>query len=216
MTRVKTITYTTPYTTKEEIANTITHGIGLLASMIGLYLLLTKTMHTDQWLAVGIFGLSLILCYGTSTFYHWVGDLRWKYYLKIADHAAIYLLIAGTYTPFALYVVQGSLGSTLLIVIWSLAIIGVVFKLFYVKRFKRLSTFLYLGMGWMAVIAMKSLWQNLDTWGVSMLIGGGLSYSMGVYFFLKEKMPYHHAIWHVFVLGGSLLHFLCVYCCVVG
>lgn len=199
------------YTANEEIANSITHGVGLLASVYGLYLLTNMNLGTEAILVAWIFGVSMILCYATSTFYHLAINPVTKLYLKIADHSAIYLLIAGTYTPFAIYVVGGNMGYMLLVVIWSLALIGMVFKLFYVNRFQLLSTYIYLGMGWMAILVIRTIIENLHINGIWLMVAGGLSYSIGVIFFLKEKLPYSHAIWHIFVLIGTVCHFLCVW-----
>lgn len=199
------------YTDNEEIANSLTHGIGLVGSIYGLFLLTDMNLGAEANLVAWLFGVSMILCYATSTFYHLAVNPATKLYLKIADHSAIYLLIAGTYTPFAIYVVGGSMGYILLVVIWSLALIGMIFKLFYVNRFQLLSTYIYLGMGWMAILVIRTIIENLHMNGIWLMITGGLSYSIGVIFFLKEKLPFNHAIWHVFVLMGTLCHFLCVW-----
>jgi len=202
---------TKSYTDNEEIANTTTHGIGLVASFYGLKLLLDMPLGAEAITVAWIFGVSMILCYATSTFYHFAENPVTKLYLKIADHSAIYLLIAGTYTPFAIYVVGGSMGYLLLVVIWALALIGMVFKLFFVNRFQLLSTYIYLGMGWMAILVIRTIIENLAMNGIWLMVAGGLSYSIGVIFFLREKMPYSHAIWHIFVLIGTLCHFLCIW-----
>jgi hemolysin III len=201
------------YSRKEEMANSLTHGAGLAASIVGFVLLMHAVLDRDTlsiWVA-GIYGFSLILCYGTSTLYHSFHGSRIKHIFKTLDHAAIYLLIAGTYTPFAFFVIPSNTGMIILTVVWSIAIVGVIFKIFFVHRFRLLSTFAYLGMGWLAVFAINPLFQNLDTVGFWLLIAGGLSYSFGVVFFLWEKLPYNHAIWHIFVMAGSLCHFLSVW-----
>jgi len=200
---------TYPY--REEVANSITHGIGLAGSIIGFIILLQVEGNATDLFILWIFGISMILCYATSTLYHSLVNKKAKFLMKIADHAAIYLLIAGTYGPFSLYVIGGLTGILMMVVIWSIAIIGVIFKIFFINRFQLLSTYLYLGMGWMAIFAIKPILNNLSTEGIWLLIAGGLSYSIGVIFFLWNKLPYNHAIWHVFVLGGSLCHFLCVW-----
>jgi hemolysin III len=130
--------------------------------------------------------------------------------LKIFDHAAIYILIAGSYTPFTLFVIKGEWGQWMLTAIWALAIMGVVFKLFFVKKFKVFSTVLYLAMGWMALLAIQPLFENLPFEGLVLLVAGGLSYSVGVIFFVWEKLPFSHAIWHLFVMGGSVCHFFAI------
>lgn len=198
---------------REELANSITHGIGLAASMVAAVFLLHSVFDKDMlsiWVAA-IYGISLILCYGTSTLYHSFNDSRIKHIFKTLDHAAIYILIAGTYTPFAFFVIPRATGMPILIIVWCIAIIGVVFKIFFVHRFRLISTYAYLVMGWMAIFVIKPLFINLDVWGFWLLIAGGLSYSIGVIFYLWEKLPYHHAIWHVFVLGGSVCHFLSIW-----
>jgi len=200
---------TYPY--KEEIANSITHGIGLVASIVGFILLLhVKGDFSKTWV-LWIFGISMILCYTTSTLYHSLSNKKAKFSMKIADHAAIYLLIAGTYGPFSLYVIGGRSGILMLATIWILALVGIIFKIFFINRFQLLSTYLYLGMGWLAILAIKPLFENLPLHGLWLLIAGGLSYSIGVVFFLWNKIPYNHAIWHLFVLCGSLFHFLCIW-----
>lgn len=202
------------YPKNEEIANSLTHGIGWLASIIGLGLLVYKAQQimsdTALWAAI-VFGLSMILCYGSSTLYHSLSRPKAKYYLKIVDHAAIYILIAGTYTPFALFIVKGDTGQYLLMAIWSLAIVGIIYKIFFIKYWPRFSTLLYLSMGWMAILVIKPIMANLATPGLLLMIAGGLSYTVGVYFFVKDRIPYNHAIWHLFVIGGTLCHFLCIW-----
>jgi hemolysin III len=202
------------WSNKEEIANSLTHGIGLLASIVGLLFLLIYREDSGQPMDTfifGIYGLSMVSCYLSSTLYHLVSDKIMKQRLKVFDHISIYLLIAGTYTPFCYFIIEGSMGSTILLVIWALALAGSVFKLFYVHRFQRLSTIIYVGMGWMAIFAVKPLIINLDSVGLIYLVLGGLSYTTGVYFYVKDYKPFHHAIWHLFVLGGSAFHFMSVW-----
>jgi hemolysin III len=197
----------------EELANTITHGAGLIASIIAtVFLVMIANGQNDAGkILVGtIYGSSLILLYTASTLFHSIQSPRAKYYLKIFDHAAIYILIAGSYTPFTLYAVKGFWGEMMLYIIWTIASVGVIFKLFFVNRFKYFSTALYLGMGWLALFAIQPLFENLPFGGLFLLIAGGLSYSVGVIFFLWEKLPFSHAIWHLFVLGGSVCHFFAI------
>lgn len=197
----------------EELANSLTHGAGLIASIVALItLIIIANGQTDfTKLVVGtVYGSSLVLLYLASTLYHSFHEPALKHKLKIFDHAAIYVLIAGSYTPFTLYVIKGDWGYILLAAIWALAIAGVIFKLFFVQRFKIFSTVLYLTMGWMALLAIQPLFQNLPYEGLFLLIAGGLSYSVGVIFFLWERLPFSHAIWHLFVLGGSVCHFFAV------
>jgi hemolysin III len=197
----------------EELANSLTHGAGLIASIIAtVFLVMIANGQNDAGkIIVGtIYGSSLILLYGASTLYHSFQSPKAKHYLKIFDHAAIYILIAGSYTPFTLYAVKGFWGEVMLYLIWTIAILGVVFKLFFVNRFKYFSTALYLGMGWLALFAIQPLFENLPFHGLFLLVAGGLSYSLGVIFFLWEKLPFSHAIWHLFVLGGSTCHFFAI------
>ncbi len=197
----------------EEMANTITHGIGLVSSIIAMVLLIMIASGTEdpsKIITGTIYGSSLIICYLASTLYHSISQPRLKYYFKIFDHAAIYLLIAGSYTPFTLYAVKGEWGFWMLVAIWSIAILGIIFKLFFVKKFVVFSTLLYLAMGWMAIFAIQPLFENLPFGGLFLLIAGGLSYSVGVIFFLWEKLPFNHAVWHLFVMTGSTCHFFAV------
>ncbi len=197
----------------EELANSLTHGAGLVASiiaMVTLIIIANGEQDATKIIVGAIYGSSLILCYLASTLYHSIQQPTLKHYLKIFDHAAIYLLIAGSYTPFTLYVIKGDWGFWMLTAIWSLAILGVVFKLFFVHRFKIFSTLIYLTMGWMALLAIQPLFENLPFEGLFLLVAGGLCYSVGVIFFLWEKLPFSHAVWHLFVLGGSVCHFFAV------
>ncbi len=197
----------------EEVANSLTHGAGLVASviaMVTLIIIANGEQNLTKIIAGTVYGSSLILCYLASTLYHSFQEPKLKYYLKIFDHAAIYLLIAGSYTPFTLFVIKGEWGLWMLGIIWTLAIAGVIFKLFFVKKFKIFSTLLYLAMGWMAIFAIQPLFENLPFEGLFLLVAGGLSYSFGVIFFLWEKLPFSHAIWHLFVMGGSVCHFFAI------
>jgi len=199
----------------EELANVITHALGLFLSIVGIVIMLEIAWHRE-WIAIVaavVFSLSLFLLYLASTLYHLLfyrDQIIAK--LRIMDHSAIYLLIAGTYTPFTLLVLPQSWGLTLFFIVWAMAIIGIVFKIFYIGRFKIVSTILYLGMGWLGVIAIQPMLKNLPTEGLWWLLAGGLSYSAGVVFYLWKKMPFHHAVWHLFVLGGSISHFVSIYC----
>ncbi len=198
---------------REELANSITHAIGVALSLAALVILVVyAAMQGDGWkiLSFSIYGSSLVLLYTASTLYHSFSSERAKHYLKILDHAAIYLLIAGTYTPFLLVMIRGTWGWTLFGIIWGLAITGIIFKLFFVHRFRIVSTIIYLLMGWLIIVAFRPLIANVPENGLYWLLAGGLSYSFGVIFYLWERIPYHHAIWHLFVLGGSILHFFAV------
>jgi hemolysin III len=199
---------------KEEIANSITHGMGLCLSIVGLVILVVlASIHGDAWRVVSfsIYGSSLIILYAASTFYHSFRSERMKHLFKIIDHSAIFLLIAGTYTPFTLIPLRGAWGWSLFGAIWGLALAGIGFKLFFVNRFKVLSTIIYLIMGWIVLIAIQPLVKNIPAGGLGWLATGGILYSLGVIFYLWKKLPFNHAIWHFFVMGGSTCHFFAIY-----
>ncbi len=199
------------YSAAEELANAITHGIGVALSVAGLVILLIMAINTgDPWRIASftVYGLSLICMYLASTLYHSIRNPRAKYLLKIFDHCAIYLLIAGTYTPILLVSLQSSLAWTLFGLIWGFAFAGICFKLFFIKRFELLSTLMYVGMGWLSVMAWDDMVASLPKGAFALLVAGGLTYTAGVIFYRWEKLPYNHAIWHGFVMGGSVCHFL--------
>ena len=199
---------------REEWVNALTHGFGIVAATAGGAVLITLAAVFGDALRVAtatVFVVTLILLYTASTLYHAARQERIKARLKVFDHCAIFLLIAGTYTPFTLVALRGTWGWTLFGLIWTLAVIGVVFKLFYTGRFKRTSTAIYVAMGWLVIVAVGPLSQALPAWTVACLIGGGVAYSAGTPFYLSRRIPYAHAIWHAFVLGGSVLHFIAVY-----
>jgi hemolysin III len=201
------------YSKKEEIANTITHGVGVGLAIAALVILVVfAAQKGDPWRIVSfaIFGSSMILLYLASTFYHAFTNPKLKSLFKVFDHASIYLLIAGTYTPFLLVNLRGPWGWSLFGVIWGLAISGVVFKAFFVNKFNKVSTFIYIAMGWLVVIAMKQMFAAVDLMGIIWLFIGGLSYTLGTFFYLKKSVKYTHAIWHLFVLGGSVCHFFSI------
>jgi hemolysin III len=198
----------------EEITNAITHGIGFVLSIIALvFLIKTAVAYGDVRYTVSfsIYGASLIILYLASTLYHSVPKGKLKDAFKIFDHSAIYVLIAGSYTPIALLVLKGKTGLTLLITVWTIALFGIVFKLFFSKRFKIFSTIIYLLMGWLLVFLIKPLIVNLNSTSMLFLIGGGVTYSLGTIFYLWKNLKFNHAIWHLFVLGGSVCHFFSVY-----
>jgi hemolysin III len=201
------------YSLAEEIAHAITHGVGLLLSIAALTILVVlASLRGDAWHVVSssIYGATLVLLYAASTFYHAISSPRPKGVFQVLDHAAIYLLIAGTYTPFTLVNLRGAWGWTLFGVVWGLAIFGVVLEAVARQRVKILSLVLYLGLGWLAAIAVKPLLASVETGGLVLLLLGGLSYTGGVVFYGWRRLPYHHAVWHVFVLVGSLCHFFAV------
>lgn len=201
------------YSVAEEIFNALTHGVGALFAVAALTLMIVfASLYGNAWhiVSVTIYGTTLVLLYLASTLYHSITNERAKDIFKILDHSAIFLLIAGTYTPFMLVTVRGVLGWVLLIVIWVLAILGIVLKIFFVKRFKILSTIFYLLMGWLVVVAMKPLIAALPAPGLRLLIAGGILYTLGSVFYIRKSRAFNHGIWHLFVLGGSVCHFLSV------
>ena len=198
---------------KAEIASALTHGLGAVAALAGGAVLITlAAIHGDAWQlgASIVFGVSLLLLYVASTLYHSIQHPVVKGRLKVFDHCAIYLLIAGTYTPFTLIGLRGPWGWGLFIAIWTLALFGVIFKLFYTGRFKLLSTIIYIAMGWLVLVAIKPMLEVLDAWTLGWLLAGGLSYTLGTYFYHRESIRFSHAIWHLFVIGGSVCHFIAV------
>jgi hemolysin III len=198
---------------REEMANTLTHGVGMLAALgAGATLITLAAYRSSVWhiVATSIFVATLVMLYGASTAYHAVRSPTWKARLKVVDHAAIYLLIAGTYTPFTIGALRGGWGWSLFGVIWALAALGVVFKLFTAGRFKRVSTLIYVAMGWLVLIAVGPLVRHLEPVTLSWLLGGGVAYTAGTAFYLSRRMPFAHAVWHLFVLTGSLCHSMAV------
>ena len=202
-----------PLTLGEEIANAITHGVGLLLSLAGLPVLLTygvARQSTATLVGAWVFAATMVVLYAVSTLYHALPDSKAKRVFHVFDHAAIYLLIAGTYTPFTLGVLRGAWGWTLFGVVWGLAVLGVTFK--GVAGFQRphLSTAVYVGMGWLVVVAARPLVQNVPWQGLLLLVLGGLLYTGGVGFYAAKRMRYAHTVWHLFVLAGNACHFLAV------
>lgn len=201
------------YTPKEELANCITHAIGIFIGIAVLTLLVVfSSLHKSAWEVVScaIYGVTFILLYLSSTLYHSIKNPRIKSIMKTVDHSAIYLLIAGTYTPYALAPLRGPLGWTLLGVIWGCAILGVIFKVFFTGRYKIVSMLSYLFMGWLSVLVIKPLYHELNNTGFTFFVVGGLCYTVGAIFYLWKSLPWSHAIWHLFVLAGSLCHFFSI------
>jgi len=201
------------YSCAEEIANSITHGLGMLLSIAGLAVLIGfASAHGNAWhiTACSIFGATLILSYTSSTLYHSIPQPAAKRVLKVIDHAAIYLLIAGTYTPFTLVNLRGPWGWSLFGTIWGLAILGIILKTTMLGKIAGISTAIYLAMGWIVVIAIKPMLSSVATGGLILLLLGGLAYSAGVIFYAWKRLPYNHAIWHLFVLTGSLCHYFAI------
>ncbi|HWT01067.1 MAG TPA: hemolysin III family protein [Pyrinomonadaceae bacterium] len=204
---------TRPQSLGEEIANSITHGVGLLLALSVLPFLITQAVRRgDSANIVGasVFGATLVMLYLASTVYHALPQNRAKSVFQILDHAAIYLLIAGTYTPFTLGVLRGAWGWTLLALIWGMAIFGVVLKAVSGTKCRRLSMCLYLAMGWLVLIAVRPVLSSVPAAGIVWIAAGGVAYTSGVAFFAAERMRYSHSIWHLFVLAGSVCHVFAV------
>ena len=197
----------------EEIANSVTHGVGLVLSVAGFVtLLVLAIVRGSAWhiVACSVYGASLVCLYSASTLYHAVLSPRLKRTLRIFDHGAIYLLIAGTYTPFLLLNLRGPWGWSLFGVVWGLAFAGILFKLWFVDHFEHASTGVYVAMGWLVVIAAKPVLAHVPAATILWLAAGGVLYSAGVVFYAWKRLPYSHAVWHLFVLGGSSCHYVAV------
>lgn len=203
-----------PQSRGEEIANAISHGLGVLAALVAVpVLIMAATERGDASAVVGasVFAGTVVLLYAISTVYHACPPSRAKHIFRVLDHIAIYLLIAGTYTPFTLGVLRGAWGWTLLGGVWGLAVVGILFKIFAGMRFAILSVLLYLVMGWLCLIAVKPLVTVLPGWGIFWLVAGGLAYTLGVVFYaLDHRVRYSHFIWHLFVVAGTCCHFVAV------
>lgn len=202
------------YSRREENANIATHALGVALSVAALVLMvLYAVQHGDPYhiVSVSIFGATLIMLYLGSTLYHAVNDPKTKHIFRVVDHSCIYLLIAGSYTPFTLVSLRGHWGWPLFGVTWGLAVAGIVFKVFFAKRFSVLATATYVGLGWLIVVAAGPVINHIPVGGLALLAAGGFMYTFGVIFYLWERIPYHHAIWHVMVMAGSFFHFLAVY-----
>ena len=207
-------------TPAEELANAITHGIGLAVSIACLSVAVAlAASRRDPWIivSVSIYGATLCLLYLSSTLYHSIRHPRAKRLWNVLDHSSIYLLIAGTYTPYTLGPLRtaAAWGWTLFGVVWALAAAGVLFQARYIHRWRILSTLTYLLMGWIVLIAVYPLWRSIGSYGLLWIVAGGLCYSIGIVFYISRRILFMHAVWHVFVLGGSVLHFLGVLFCVV-
>ena len=205
------------YTVGEEIAHALTHGLGVVLAIAGLTAMVARaTLYGNTWHIVGaaIFGTTLVLMYAASTLYHSIPAAtlpNTKKVLRIIDHSTIYFLIAGSYTPFTLVTLHGPWGWALFAWTWGLALAGVVFKVFATGKFEKLSLAIYLGMGWCVIVAIKPLLRSLESGGLILMLAGGLAYTGGVVFYVWEKLRYHHAIWHGFVLAGSVLQYFAVF-----
>lgn len=201
------------YSVGDEIASSVVHGVGGLLAIVGFVVLVTlASLRGDAWHIVGcsIFGATMVLLYVVSTLYHSVPGPRAKVLLRAFDHSAIFLLIAGTYTPFALVNLRGPWGWSLLSLVWGLAVLGIFLRVTMGRRSEKAAVALYIAMGWCVVVAVKPLVAAVAPGGLALLLAGGLAYTGGVVFYAWRRLPYHHAIWHVFVLAGSALHYFAI------
>lgn len=198
----------------EESANSLTHALGVVLTIIGSIALLIKAYGShDPWEIYSgyIYCGSLLLLYLASTLYHTFSDAKLKELFHVIDHSAIYILIAGTYTPFLLVGLRNEIDISFIIIMWSIALFGIIYKLFMIKKYKLISTLIYLGMGWMAVFKLNTFYHHLSIQATIWIIIGGLFYSIGTIFYSKKNIWHHHAIWHIFVLFGSISHYIAIY-----
>jgi hemolysin III len=201
------------YTLGEEIANSITHGIGALLAIAGLVVLVVlAVLRGTAWHVVGcaVFGATLVVLYTSSTLYHAISHTRARAVLQVLDHTAIYLLIAGTYTPFMLVTLRGPWGWSLFGIVWAVAVTGIALRAVLGRRLPILRVALYIVVGWVGIVAFRPLVASVGPGGVLLVVGGGLAYTLGVVFYAQKRLPYSHAVWHLFVLAGSTLHFFAV------
>jgi hemolysin III len=201
------------YTPREELANSITHGIGIVFAIGALVVMdVFAALFGDAWhiVSCSIFGATLIILYTASTLYHSIPLPKTKMLLRLIDHSAIFLLIAGTYTPFTLVSLRGPWGWSLFGAVWGIALFGVIFQVFLLRRWPAASVGIYVGMGLIILVAIKPLLETLSPTGLKLLVAGGLAYILGLIFYGWNRLPYNHAVWHVFVLAGSALHFFAV------
>lgn len=202
------------YSPKEEFWNILTHGFGFFMSIVGAVLLWRRAGEYGNGrltLSFVVFALGLILLYAASTFYHSAKDPVWRFRLKVLDHIAIFILIAGTYTPFALITLKGTTGWIIFGIAWGIALTGTVLKIFFTGKYNTFSTLLYVGMGWIIIFAIEPLIENLSTGGLWWLFAGGFFYTLGALLYSVKKIPYNHALFHLFVLLGSFSHFMAIY-----
>ncbi|MCA1772143.1 MAG: hemolysin III family protein [Halomonas sp.] len=204
----------------EERLNSISHGLGAVLSLIGMVVLLvlaSLAAHVDPWkiVSLSLYGTTLILLYTASTLYHGIPHRRWKQRFQLLDHCAIYLLIAGTYTPFLLVNMRGTTGWVLFAAVWSMALVGIACKLLWPKRLAVLRVVIYLLMGWMIVLASDEMAANLSSTGIVLLASGGIVYTLGVIFYAVNAIPFNHAIWHLFVIAGSACHYAAIFSAVL-
>lgn len=202
------------YTKNEEIANFVTHCIGAALSVAALVLLTVySSILGDPWCIVScvIFGVSLIILYTFSSLYHALTNKKAKKVFRIFDHISIYILIAGTYTPFTLTILRGPMGWTIFGTVWGIAVIGIILKVFFINKFDKLSTLLYVLVGWLIIMDIKPVYRILPRTGFILLVLGGVIYTLGSILYSMDKIPYNHAVWHLFVLAGSICHFFAIF-----
>ena len=198
----------------EEIANTFTHAVGIVLFFFGSVALIVKGYVSENVLKIFsayIFGGSLVLLYSSSTVYHAISDPKWKSFFRLIDHSAIFVLIAGTYTPFLLVALYDKVHISFIVIMWAIAIMGIVYKILPIKKVKLVSKMIYLAMGWMAIFKIKTFYDYLPYQASLWILIGGLFYSIGTIFYSRDSIPYHHALWHIFVLCGSASHFIAIY-----
>lgn len=202
------------YSAKEELANTITHGIAALLALVACILLVNKGLHSLNALQLTgliVYGISMVILFLASTLYHSIQVEKTRTILKQLDHSAIYLLIAGTYTPFLMISLNNRPAYILLMVLWVLALVGIVFKIFFVHRFGKISLITYLLMGWLALFVIPDIYRALPRAGFDLLVAGGLCYTIGTLFYAAKRYPFTHAVWHLFVIGGAACHCIAIY-----
>ena len=202
-----------PQSLGEEIANSVSHGVGLLLAVAGFTVLLTSTLQrgvVSEIVGAMVFATTMVLLYSTSMLFHALPQNRAKRVFQILDHSAIYLLIAGTYTPFTLGVLHGKWGWILFGLVWSMAAAGILMKAIGGIRYNTASTLVYVAMGWVVVIAADTVWALVPKWGIFWLFAGGVSYTLGAVFFLAERIRFFHFVWHLFVIAGTACHFIAV------
>lgn len=205
--------HTNHYRVREEIVHSVSHGIGIVFGIVGLFVLISHANSCGSAryiVGCSIFCATLIILYSASTLYHGIQHPTAKKIFRIADHSAIYLLIAGTYTPFTLINLQGAWGWSLLGVVWGIALLGIILQFSPLRKYSHIRLILYLTMGWSIIVAIKPLAASVPPGALKLIVAGGLSYTSGVVFYLWRRLPYHHAIWHLFVLSGSVLHYFAV------
>jgi hemolysin III len=198
----------------EEVANALTHAVGIILFLLGSIVLIIKGYVSHNVLKIYsayVYGGSLVLLYTSSTIYHVISDTKWKRIFQRIDHSAIFILIAGTYTPFLLVALYDQVHISFIIIMWIIALSGIIYKFLPVKKIKLLSTLIYLAMGWMAIFKIRAFYDYLPIQALIWILIGGLFYSLGTIFYSKDRIPYHHAVWHIFVLCGSASHFIAIY-----